>query len=40
MPAILNDRRSHDLIEAIHDQANQLDGARECDACLYAVKIQ
>jgi K+-sensing histidine kinase KdpD len=25
MPAILNDRKSHDLIEAIHDQAGQLD---------------
>ena len=25
MPAILNDRRSHALIEAIHDQAGQLD---------------
>jgi K+-sensing histidine kinase KdpD len=25
MPAILNDRKSHDLIEAIHDQASQLD---------------
>jgi K+-sensing histidine kinase KdpD len=26
MPVILNDRKSHDLIEAIHDQAGQLDG--------------
>ena len=25
MPVILNDRKSHDLIEAIHDQAGQLD---------------
>lgn len=25
MPAILNDRKSHDLVEAIHDQAGQLD---------------
>jgi two-component system, OmpR family, sensor histidine kinase KdpD len=25
-PAILNDRKSHDLIDAIHDQASQLDG--------------
>ena len=25
MPAILDDRKSHDLIEAIHDQAGQLD---------------
>jgi K+-sensing histidine kinase KdpD len=27
MPAILNDRKSHDLIEAVHDQASQLDSA-------------
>ena len=26
MPSILNDRKSHDLIDAIHDQASQLDG--------------
>jgi K+-sensing histidine kinase KdpD len=26
MPSVLNDSKSHDLIEAIHDQANQLDG--------------
>jgi K+-sensing histidine kinase KdpD len=25
MPAIVNDRKAHDLIEAIHDQASQLD---------------
>ena len=25
MPAILDDRKSHDLVEAIHDQAGQLD---------------
>lgn len=25
MPAVLNDRKSHDLIDAIHDQASQLD---------------
>jgi K+-sensing histidine kinase KdpD len=27
MPVILNDRKSHDLIEAVHDQASQLDSA-------------
>jgi K+-sensing histidine kinase KdpD len=26
MPSVLNDRKSHDLIDAIHDQASQLDG--------------
>jgi K+-sensing histidine kinase KdpD len=26
MPAVLNDHKSHDLIEAIHDQASELDG--------------
>ncbi len=37
MPTILNDRKSHDLIEAIHDQAGQLDG-EICDL-LDATRI-
>jgi K+-sensing histidine kinase KdpD len=37
MPAILNDSKSHDLVEAIHDQAGQLDG--EIQDLLDATRI-